>query len=709
MGESENNKSCFDLFGCPDELKILRNAISKAPVAISVTHKNGRHLYHNPCFAHMFGYDVDEIDTGPYQSLIADKAVYKRIVTALQFDHAWAGDIEMKQRSGRPIPVFLEAEAVLDDTGGISAVIGTFTDRSKQRKTDQAAWFQNEYLSTLHTVSLGMFRRLNLSDLLNAVIVRASRLTRIPNGFLHLYDPEKKRLVVKAACGNLAGSIGFELEPGSGLAGLIFKTGEPAIIENYRQWPDRSEVDIFDDLLSIIGIPLVSGSKIEGVIGLGHHEVGSRIDPEIVTILEEFSAIAQIAIYNAKLFEVQKLEIKRRIKIEKERKEMEQKLHHSQRMESIGTLAGGIAHDFNNILTSIMGFTQIAMRDAPRDSAFENDLKEIYNASLRARDLIGQILSFARRTNDVAAPLRISLVAKEVLKFIRSSVPATIEILSRINSRLKVVADSTQTYQVFLNLLTNAAQAMESGGGKLTIEMHDIMLADPFQSLKPGQYVKIKISDTGKGIDPADIQKIFDPYFTTKGAGEGTGLGLSMVHGTVKRMGGEIFVESTIDVGSVFTLYLPAADVPDAKKTGPADLKLPTAGQGEHLLVVDDEELITRIQKRLLEKLGYNVTTFNDSEAALAHFKAYPKKYSAMITDMTMPNMTGDLLIKAVLEIEPGFPTVLCTGFDHYLTEESLKQMGILFFCKKPIIEFDLADSVRRAIDERSPMDEPTG
>ena len=514
--------------------------MKKCLFAVSLTRSDGTHLYHNPQFETLFEYRSEDVNAGKFHHLFVDRGVFKQIIKTLESRKPWSGEVEMKANAGRVIPVILDAEPVGDMAGdGTSVFLGVYTDITEKKASQKEIEFQQEYLSTLHSISLGMFRRLNLSELLNAVVVRACRISGIPNGFLYLYDADQGLLVMMAACGNLTESVGYTVPPGTGLGGVIFESGEPMIIENYQAW--EKGIPLFKDVYGIVGIPLVSGSKIEGVIGLSHHEPDKTIDPEIIAILEEFSAIAQIAIDNAKLFENQKKEFERRIALEQERKGMEAKLYQSQRMESIGTLAGGIAHDFNNILSSIMGFVQIAMGDAKEDSILAKDLNEIYTASLRARDLTRQILTFARQTDEAVNPLKISIIAKEVLKFIRSTIPTTIQIQHNIVSRSKVLADPTQVYQIFLNLFTNAAQAMDKRGGQLGVEVIDEHLEAPDQFVGPGNYVKIRISDTGTGISPEQIQFIFDPYFTTKEVGEGTGLGLSVVHGAVKRMGGGYF------------------------------------------------------------------------------------------------------------------------------------------------------------------------
>jgi PAS domain S-box-containing protein len=700
MSDRLNEQNGTDFFQSKDAFQLFRSAISHAPVAISITRKTGEHLYHNDRFKEMFGYPVEEMTPARFRSLFVDPDVFDHVIKTLEIEVSWSGEVEMMHRSGRVISVVLNAEAVADENGKTQTYIGTYTDISEQKEKGQIIRYQNEYLSTFHSISLGMFRRLNLSDLLNAIITRASRITDIPNGFLHIYDPDEGILEMKAACGNLTGSIGYQIKPDIGIGGAVFQTGEPLIIDNYQKWSQGIKDPMFERIYSIVGIPLASGTRIEGVIGLSHHEPDMAIGPEIIPILEEFSAIAQMAIDNAKLFEKQKQELERRIELEKERKEIELRLQQSQKMESIGTLAGGISHDFNNILSSIMGYTQIAMADQPKDSQLYSDLNEIYAASLRARDLVRQILTFARQTDaDSVSPLKISLIAKEVLKFIRSSIPATIQIHQKIISPSKVLADPTQIYQIFLNLLTNASQAMEENGGLLSVNIVDEQVSEDRQSLSKGKYIKIIVSDTGVGIAPENVSKIFDPYFTTKAVGEGTGLGLAVVHGSVVKMDGEIFVDSEPGKGTTFCIYLPVAkedSEPIVEDAFYEDLPL---GNQEHVLVVDDEQGIVIIQKRMLERFNYSVEAFTSSVDALAAFKAEPDRFSAVLTDMTMPGMTGDQLVRAVRKVKPDIAVILCTGLSQYLNPTALEKEGIDYFCRKPVIKSELIRVVRAAID----------
>ena len=386
-------------------------------------------------------------------------------------------------------------------------------------------------------------------------------------------------------------------------------------------------------------------------------------------------------------------------KLEQKQRKLEERIRHSQKMESIGTLAGGISHDFNNILTSIIGYTELSMMDVSMGRDPSSRLDEIYTAGKRARDLVRQILDFARQSEEKIVPVQIDAVVKEVLNLIRPSIPATIEIRHTIESGLTIMGSATQIHQVFMNLCTNAAQAMEEKGGVL-----EILASKTNRMEKPGfsvhnglpDLIRITISDTGYGISPEIRENIFEPYFTTKAPSEGMGMGLATVYGIVKSFGGSISVESEPGRGSVFTLILPSCDeIADVQSEYVE--KLP--GGHERILVVDDEKAIAKMVGDTLDYLGYNVRVQTSSLEALELFKTAPDQFDLVITDMTMPGLTGDILASKIMEIRPDIPVILCTGYSRKLSEEQAYAMGIKAFLYKPLIMKDLARTLRRVFD----------
>ncbi len=389
------------------------------------------------------------------------------------------------------------------------------------------------------------------------------------------------------------------------------------------------------------------------------------------------------------------------LELEKKEKTLEEKLRNIQKMKSIGTLAGGIAHDFNNILSSIIGYTELSMMAVDLNRPSLPHLKEILTAGQRAKDLVKQILAFARQSEDKILPVQVDIIVKEVLKLIRSTIPSTIDIRSDIQSGLSVLGSPTQIHQVFMNLCTNAAQAMEEKGGTLKIQVTKTDADDPALAGErmdaPGGLVKIRISDTGCGISPDIKELIFEPYFTTKGPSEGTGMGLATVYGIVKSMDGLITCESKPGRGSAFTVFFPATD--DRIETTRPETEALVRGH-ERILVVDDEESIIKVLSESLEFLGYKPTAFSDSVDALACFSSSPESFDLVITDMTMPRMTGDVLATKIMEIRPEIPVVLCTGYSRKISEDIAGALGIRAFLYKPLTIRDLSATLRTILDK---------
>ncbi len=384
-----------------------------------------------------------------------------------------------------------------------------------------------------------------------------------------------------------------------------------------------------------------------------------------------------------------------------EQKKLESQLQQAQKMEAIGTLAGGIAHDFNNILGIIIGNTELAIDDVPEGNPARYNLEEIKTAGLRAKDVIRQLLSFSRYTQYEYKPLKIAPIIKESLRFLRASIPTTIEIRQNISDDCDtILANPTQIHQVMINLGTNAAHAMQEKGGLLEVMIDNVRLSDRDISFAPdlraGKYVKLKVSDTGKGMEPKVQNRIFDPYFTTKNVGKGTGMGLFVIHGIVKEYKGAIKVESKPGKGSTFTLYFPAIEgetIPEIRKFE----ELPTGN--ENIMFVDDEASITKMSKEILHRLGYQVESKTNPIDALKLFRAEPSKFDLVIVDMTMPQMTGDALAREILTIRYDIPIILCTGFSEKIDKKMAKEIGIKSFLTKPIVRGEIANVVRQILD----------
>lgn len=379
--------------------------------------------------------------------------------------------------------------------------------------------------------------------------------------------------------------------------------------------------------------------------------------------------------------------------------QMERMMRQTQKMEAIGALAGGIAHDFNNILQPIMGYTQMSMEMLPEDSKVRVHLHEVLNAGERARDLIKRILMFSRQQEHESRPLRLQSVVKEVLKLLRASIPTTIEFEQNIDMGCgDVLADPVQVHQIMMNLCTNAYQAMGDEGGVLKVTLDEVDLGE--DELPPGAgsggYVHLCVADTGKGMDRQVIEHIFEPYFTTKAPGEGTGMGLSVVDGIVRTLGGVVRAESVRGEGSVFHVYLPRIAV--SGETFAEGARGPAPRGVERVLLVDDEPAVARLEQIMLERLGYEICAVTDSVEALEIFRREPQRFDLVLTDMTMPHLTGRDLARAVHEIRPDIPIIVCTGYSESYSGEDVKGWGIQGYIMKPMLRGDLAREIRRVI-----------
>jgi PAS domain S-box-containing protein len=379
----------------------------------------------------------------------------------------------------------------------------------------------------------------------------------------------------------------------------------------------------------------------------------------------------------------------------------ERQFRQSSRMEAIGTLAGGIAHDFNNILTAILGYTELALATVAKGSRTQRNLQEVLTAGHRAKHLVLQILAFSRQTGQGKKPTPIHMIIREALKLLRATIPSTIEIRQSLKTEATILADPTQMHQVIINLCTNAEYAMRETGGILKISLKDVEvtedLARMISGLQVGPHVQLTVKDSGTGMTSEILERMFDPFFTTKPIGEGSGMGMAVAHGIITGHGGAIVVDSVVNKGTKIEVYLPTIPTPVWERVmdhGPIPIGKET------ILFVDDEETIVHLGKELLTQLGYTVEVYTNSVEALGAFRHDPHRFDLVITDQTMPVLTGEALSRELLQIRPDLPIILCTGFSHIMSAEKAKALGIQAYLMKPLAIRDLVPIIRHVLDK---------
>jgi PAS domain S-box-containing protein len=597
-----------------------------------------------------------------------------------------------RSKSGRLVDIEASITFLPWDGGRFVSIMRDITARQVAQ-----ARLTADYLAIcqLHEVSTQLIQQDDLPSLLEKFLAAAIGIMGADSGNIQLVDPTSQELRIAAHVGLEAPFLNFFNSVHQGLAacGTSLHLGESVIVPDVTQSPIFADQTILEVLLAagvraVQSTPIISSTgKIVGMIST-HWEEPHQPQENALRLLDI------LARQTAELIERQHAEATRQ--------QLESQLFQAQKMEALGTLAGGIAHEFNNILWAIMGFSELTLSFLPEGSKGRWNIQQVLQASGRARDLVNQILAFSRKADQEKKPIQIALIVKEALKLMRATIPTTIEIKQTISApETLVLADATQIHQIIMNLCANAAQAMREKGDSLEIRLEEKFLDDidllEQPDLTPGTYVILTVSDNGPGIAPDIIDKIFEPFFTTKEVGAGTGMGLAVVYGIVKSHGGAITVSSQPSEGAAFTVLLPKI-ISRENEDQEAQASIPK-GHG-HILVLDDEEMLVALSKRMLESLGYEVTTAKSSLEALEIFQAQSDEFDLVITDQTMPHMAGLQLSREFRHIRPDIPIILCTGFSEKVSQETVDAAGINGLLMKPVNLRDLGKTVREVLDK---------
>jgi len=623
-----------------------RTIIETAKEGVWIIDTEARTTFVNQQMADMLGYTVEEMMDKTVFDLLDDNylEIFKEKQKRRQKGHSEQYDLKFCRKDGSDMWGIIKASPLFDSESNVIGSFGMITDVTNRKQAQDALLQEKQFTDAL--------------------------LESMP-GILYAYDKDRR----------------------------LFRWNRNAEIVTEYSFEQLKGMDTFD---------IVSpkdhertASMVEKVLTDGHVEFEIDILTKSDKEIPYYITGVRMDIGDESFVVGVGIDLTEQKRSEEISRNLEMQIRQFQKMESMGTLAGGIAHDFNNILSSIFGFTELAKVKAAKGGNIEKELDEVLNAGFRARDLIQQILLFSRQADIQKNPIEIVPLVKEALKFLRASISSTIEIKHNFHAPDSIVmADSIQIHQVLMNLCTNAAYAMKEKGGVLDVRLDEVSIEDEqdFEDmrLEPGKYVRLTVADTGQGIPKQIMDRIFDPFFTTKKREEGTGMGLSVVHGIVKETGGAISVYSESNKGTVFHVLLPKleGEAVDSYSVTPVAEK----GSGR-ILFVDDEEGILESGRKILEHLGYEVVATDSSVEALALFKDGPEDFDLVLTDMTMPGMTGLELSKQLIEIRADIPIVLCTGFNAEMTTETIKDIGIQEMIMKPMLVSELAKVVGKAMN----------
>ena len=625
-----------------EKSKTLSSILESNPHGIAMINSKGNYLYINSYFTKITGYTLEEIPTKKdWLNKVYPDPEYRKKVAA-----TWKKDTqELGMGKSREFQI-------------------TCKDGQSKHIEFRSTFLRNQTISVLTDIT----QRWKAKKALRESEERLKAIFQANPDPVAVYDTEKNPLYLNPAFSEVFGWCLTEMQnkdipfvpedqkiPTKRKVKEIYQSGNPVRFETKRLSKDGRTLNI-----------LLSAASIKNIHGIDH---GFVINFKDIT----------------------------------EQKRTEAQLRQAQKMEAIGTLAGGIAHDFNNILSGIFGYAQLTEMSLNNPDKAREQIKQVVKGAQRASDLVQQILTFSRQTEYKKYPIKLSLIVKEAIKFLRSSIPATIEIQEKILSRSTILADPTQAHQVIMNLCTNAYQAMRKSGGTLTVQLDDIEILCQEPSTTnpyiPGNFIRLEIKDTGHGMDNETQAKMFDPYFTTKKTDEGTGLGLAVVAGIVKKHHGFIRANSEVNHGSTFQVFWPTTE---NKSTNCLPKKQAASLNGsEHIMLVDDEPDILDSLRRILEIQGYQVAVFRDAISAFQTFVKDPGHFDLIVTDMVMPGMTGNEFCVNVLNIRKNMPIILCTGYNDNFTQNMADEIGIRKYIQKPLTGLGLSALIREILDDR--------
>ena len=683
----------------------FKDLFEKAPLSYQSLDENGNFTEINETWLRTLGYNEDEVIGKNFSEFLVPEWKDHFAVNFPQFKavgEVLGVEFEMIKKDGSTILVSFQGKIGKNLKGDFERTHCVFNDITVER----SAQISQEIELILNKAIAGISKEL-LSDNYDIIVISdmlieyAKKLTKSKYGFVSSVDNNTFENVGNTLTEIFSGKWGskktraaFPIRKDGKYNELWdhgLNTNKAFFTNTLHKFTEYNDLpDTHVHINNFLAVPVIIGESLIGLIALADSD-RDYTDHDI-RAMERLSEIFSLAIH--------------RKEQETEKIKLEQNLLELQKIEAIGALAGGIAHDFNNILFPIVGYAEMLKEDLPENSDLHDNANEILAGAKRAKDLVQQILAFSRQAEQEIIPLKPHLIIKEVIKLSRAVIPTSIKIKQFIDTKTsKILADPTQIHQVAMNLITNAYHAMQETGGILTIKLQN---TETIENIKPSAHspvlpdtphILLSISDTGTGMDKNTIKKIFNPYFTTKPKGKGTGLGLSVVHGIIKNCGGDISINSSPGKGTTFDIYIPAFRKglePDKKER-----KIDIIPKGnESILLVDDEESILKTGQMILERLGYKVETVNSSLEALKIIKAGLNSFDLVISDMTMPDMTGDKLAEEILKAAPDLPIIISTGFSEQLSLEKAHLIGVKALMMKPIIKSKMAVTVREVLDK---------